>query len=112
MGYLSTYSGALRVISRPQPPHTILIHEAKALLQTLTDANQQHHHFWSDDISLLDETLFDLTKLQGYRQMTDLHLLGIAHRNGGTFVTLDNGFTSTLLAVRAPAANLLRLLTP
>jgi hypothetical protein len=61
-------------------------------------------------VSLLDENLFDLSRLQGYRQLTDLHLLGIAQRHHGTLVTLDAGTRESRHAVRNPPETLVRLL--
>lgn len=72
----------------------------------------QTHEFWTDTVDLLDETVFDYSKLQGYRQVTDLHLLAIAHTHRGALVTLDSGFTSTVNAFRVQVPGLLKILSP
>ena len=48
-----------------------------------------HHHFWPDDISLLDDQRFDLDFLVGPRQITDAYLLGLAVKHRGRLVTFD-----------------------
>ncbi len=60
------------------------------------------HEFWPADISLLDETLFDLSRTGGHRQLTDIYLLGLAHRRGGSLVTFDR--TIARQAVRGASA--------
>jgi len=45
--------------------------------------------FASDSISLLDESLFRLQAIMGYRQITDIYLLGLAVRHSGKLATFD-----------------------
>jgi hypothetical protein len=40
-------------------------------------------------VSITDETLFDCSRIAGHRRVTDLYLLGLAHRKGGTLATFD-----------------------
>jgi uncharacterized protein len=47
------------------------------------------HHFWPDEISMSDTSVFDLTALTGSRQITDAYLAGLAYRKGGRLATLD-----------------------
>jgi toxin-antitoxin system PIN domain toxin len=47
------------------------------------------HRFWADDLSLLDDELFDLNRLLSCSQVTDAYLLGLAIRHGGQLATLD-----------------------
>jgi hypothetical protein len=66
--------------------------------------------FWPDEVSLLDESAFDLSRAAGHRQLTDIYLLGLAHTRGGCLATLDRtipvravkGATAASLAVIAP----------
>lgn len=63
-------------------------------LQTLVDRLRKfrssgRHEFWTDDISLLDERLFDAQLARGHQQLTDVYLLGLAVRRGGRLVTFD-----------------------
>lgn len=48
-----------------------------------------HHEFWPDDLSLLDERLFDTERARGHQQLTDVYLLGLAVKRRGTLVTFD-----------------------
>lgn len=48
-----------------------------------------HHEFWPDDISLLDERLFNAKLARGHQQLTDIYLLGLAVKRGGRLVTFD-----------------------
>ena len=47
------------------------------------------HEFWSDSISLTDNSKFDSDRLHGPGQLTDVYLLGLAVENRGRFVTYD-----------------------
>ena len=47
------------------------------------------HAFWADNISLQNPQLFNLDAVWGHQQITDVYLLGLAVKNGGRFVTLD-----------------------
>jgi len=47
------------------------------------------HIFWPDDISLLDSTKVDISKLLTSAQVTDSYLLALARAHGGQFATLD-----------------------
>ena len=47
------------------------------------------HIFWTESVSLADPALFDLSKVSGHQQITDVYLLGLAKTNGGTLVTFD-----------------------
>jgi len=50
-----------------------------------------HHEFWPDDVSLLDPRIADTRRIHGPRQLTVLHLVALAVRRGGRFVTFDAG---------------------
>lgn len=47
------------------------------------------HAFWPDDISLRDDSRFDLARIQGHNQITDMYLLALAVSRGGRLVTFD-----------------------
>jgi uncharacterized protein len=82
-----TQNGCVRIISqtgysKPSPVQTVI-----EILQSICASS--HHHFWPDDLSLLDAAAFDHNKIHGPRQITDLYLLGLAVKNQGCLVTLD-----------------------
>lgn len=56
-------------------------------LQTFRSSG--HHHFWRDDISVVDERVFDRRSVQGRSQLTDIYLLGLAVTHEGRLVTFD-----------------------
>jgi uncharacterized protein len=70
-----------------------------------TFAENSHHEFCPDDISLTDSTLYDPRKILGSRQITDLYLLSLATKHCGRFVTFDQGIHLSA-AVEAKAPNL------
>ncbi len=47
------------------------------------------HQFWCDEISLLDGSYFDSSRILGPRQITDIYLLALATHNRGRLVTFD-----------------------
>jgi len=57
----------------------------KALAQGLD------HAFWPDEISLLDDTRVDFSRLHGHRQITDAYLLALAVQRGGALPSFDAG---------------------
>jgi hypothetical protein len=67
------------------------ITELAAGLRTLFTTYADSHQFWTDGIPLCDTSLFDLNAVQGYRQLTDLYLLGLCQQRRATLVTFDEG---------------------
>jgi uncharacterized protein len=65
----------------PERPLTLLRH----LRQFCKSAD---HVFWTDTLSLRDEKVFDLA-FASHRQLTDVYLLGLAHKKGGRLATFD-----------------------
>ena len=68
------------------------------------------HEFWPDEVSLLDSSLFDLSKVAGHRQLTDVYLLGLAHNRRGRLVTFDRAIP--LAAVKGVSAAALEVVAP
>jgi hypothetical protein len=48
-----------------------------------------HHEFWPDDLSLLDDEVFNAEVARGHQQLTDVYLLGLAVKRQGRLVTFD-----------------------
>ena len=95
-----TQNGFLRNISRSAYARPVPIAETLRLLQTW--AVPPLHEFWPDDVSILDSTLIDHSRLLGPKLITDICLLAMAVRRGGRLVTLDRGIP--LSAVRGATA--------
>jgi uncharacterized protein len=95
-----TQNGCVRVLSQPRYPNSVPVAFAQDFLArqiAMTD-----HVFWPDDVSLLDETVFDRERILGPGQLTDVYLLALAVRHGGRLATLDSAVPSQ--AVRAAGA--------
>ncbi len=101
-----TQSGFVRVSSnRRVIPDARAPGEAIEVLRRL--CGQQGHRFWADDIALSDCPEIDLTRLSGYRQVTDAHVLALAIRRGGRLLTFDR--TIELLGTKPEAVETLSL---
>jgi uncharacterized protein len=108
-----TENGLLRILANPNYPNISLnIAEVGELLRTLRANHAHSYEFWADEISLCDTSLFDLNAVQGYRQLTDLYLLGLCQRHNATLVSFDGGLQQLTRAVVAARADLFRLLIP
>jgi uncharacterized protein len=104
-----TESGFLRILSNPGYGSAIstpgdLAGRLRKFCRTAG------HRLWPMDISLLDEARFDLSKVGGHRQLTDVHLLGLAHAHGGCLATFDRAVP--LGAVRGADAASLQVIAP
>jgi uncharacterized protein len=82
-----TESGFVRVSANPRVlPSAIGIDAARSVLSALRALNG--HSFLVDDVSMTDS---DLPVITGYRQVTDAHLLALAHRHRVRLLTFDAG---------------------
>ena len=82
-----TQNGFVRVLSQPSYPSPVP--PAEAIRRLARAAQGRHHEFWPCEPSLLDEGIFDRTRIHGPRQVTDAYLLALAAARGGRFVTFD-----------------------
>jgi uncharacterized protein len=94
-------NGVIRIMSAPaySATHRASPEQVADGLKALTKALD--HEFWPDDASLLDESLFDFSRLHGHRQITDAYLLALAVRRGGALASFDAALP--LSAVRGAA---------
>lgn len=84
-----TQNGFVRIISQPRYPSAVSPTEAIRRLRRAT--RTEHHTFWNCGLSLLDEQVFDPTRIHGPRNVTDAYLLALAVANGARFVTFGRG---------------------
>ena len=84
-----TENGCVRILSQPAYPGSLPITEIirRLLAATMNAA----HRWWADDISLCDANRFYHNFIPTPKLLTDLYLLGLAVKNKGRFVTLDQG---------------------
>lgn len=86
-----TQNGCIRIMSHPGYTNA---RSPAQIAERLREATQTPlHTFWPDDVTLLDEGLFDWNQLLNSRQLTDSYLLALAVRNGGVFVTFDHAMS-------------------
>jgi len=102
-----TENGFVRVVTHPayhpDPPRPSVVLDR---LRKFCDAGR--HHFWADDVSLRDESLFVIENLAGHRQLTDVYLLGLARKMGGRLATFDRAISPS--AVRGARASHLAII--
>jgi hypothetical protein len=85
-----TENGLIRVTSQPSyPSGRRSPREAAAHLRQLKFLYRETHRFWSDSVSLTDESLFLTEHIRGARDITDAYLLGLAHQHGARLVSFD-----------------------
>jgi toxin-antitoxin system PIN domain toxin len=84
-----TQNGCVRIMSHRGYPNALPV---RPVMERLREAAQDpHHEFWPDDVSVLDPRVADASRIHGPRQLTDLYLLALAVRRGGRFVTFASG---------------------
>ena len=85
-----TQNGFLRILANPRYGATI--NRPIDLVNTLARfCASKHHIFWNDSISLTDRKIFNPALIRGYRQLSDIYLLGLAKKMGGYLATFDAG---------------------
>jgi toxin-antitoxin system PIN domain toxin len=104
-----TENGFVRVVANPRYGSVV-----SRPLELVTRLRQLckigGHRFWDDVVSLRDEALFDCSRVAGHRQLTDLYLLGLAQRHGGSLATFDR--TVPLAAIVGARPDLLEVIAP
>ena len=95
-------NGLIRIASHPSYPNSPGRGSLAAnILRQF--CQQAGHHFWPDDVSLMDERLFRLGPILSANHTTDVYLLGLAIKHGGKLATLD-GSIPTPVAIGGEAA--------
>lgn len=83
-------SGFVRVSANPQiGGGSVTVRAAIDLLAELRRLGD--HMFWADTISIVTSPEVERNRVHGYRQVTDAHLLALAHACDGALVTFDRG---------------------
>ncbi len=88
-----TESGFIRVSSNRR-----VIAEARTVPQSAAAMRALRavgaHEFWADEVSLATTEVVHLEQVQGFRQVTDVHLLALVRGHAGRLVTFDKGLAS------------------
>jgi hypothetical protein len=94
-----TENGVVRIMSHPNYSRKLRLTPEDLVALITRFASAGDHEFWPDQISLRDEGLFDRSRLNRSRMVTDIYLLALAVSRGGRLVTFDQGIP--IAAVRA-----------
>lgn len=85
-----TENGLVRVLAQPSyPGGPFAPRQTIGMLRSWIANQDKSYEWWADDVSLTDATLFRAEHVVAARQVTDVYLLGMAHRRGGRLVSLD-----------------------
>jgi uncharacterized protein len=85
-----TQNGFVRILANPR--QGVALNRAVDLLNHLAQfCASKNHVFWHDSVSLTDKELFNPSLIRGYRQVSDIYLLGLAKEMSGCLATFDNG---------------------
>jgi toxin-antitoxin system PIN domain toxin len=84
-----TEAGFMRVVANPA--YGSPIESTADLIPLLRKfCSSRQHQFWAETVSFRDDDLFRASFVRGYRQLTDLYLLGLATKKRGRLVTFDS----------------------
>jgi len=72
------------------------------ILENMVSTYGTTHQFWNDSVSLRDDGLFQVARIMGHKQITDVYLLGLCQQQNGTLVTLDDKMTTDALVAPHP----------
>jgi toxin-antitoxin system PIN domain toxin len=96
-----TENAFVRVVSNPAYPGSrTTVEDAASRLRTFCSESQ--HVFWTDSISVREDSRFRWNHVQGHRQLTDAYLFALAVANEGRLATFDS--TISLRGVERAAA--------
>jgi len=90
----------VRIVSNPAfSPDALAPADALGLLER----NVAHpaHEFWPDGIALMEAVAPVVPRLQGYRQLADAYLLGLALKHRGVLASFDRGLQALAAGDRA-----------
>ena len=88
-----TQLGFVRIVSNPAFSRDALT-PADATRLLARNLGHRGHRFWTDGVEVPAALRGIEAKLQGHRQVTDVYLLALAHRNKGVLATFDRGMSS------------------
>ena len=83
-----TENGLLRIVGHPRYPNATGVPATVAVVLRALRA-LPGHHFWPDDISLMNPALVLADRLLNHTQLTDSYLLALARHHGGKLASFD-----------------------
>src|SRR5579859_2571499 len=85
-----TENGLVRVLAQPSyPGGPFAPRRTIGMLRSWIANEGKTYELWTDDVSLTDSTLFRADYVVTPGQVTDVYLLGLAHRHRGRLVSFD-----------------------
>jgi len=96
-----TENGLVRVLSHPSYGAGLTVRDVAGYLHTMKGSGR--HHFWPDEISLVDRRTFHVGLIAGSRQLTDVYLLGLATHRRGRLATFDRSIPISAVKDARPA---------
>ena len=85
-----TEAAFVRILSNPAfSPNALVPRQALALLQA--NVAHSHHHFWPDDLPLVEALGGSVKGVAGHKQITDAYLLALAAHHRGALASFDKG---------------------
>jgi uncharacterized protein len=103
-----TENGLVRIMSHPNYSRKLRLTPDDLIGLLARFVAGTDHEFWPDQISLRDEAVFDRSRLNSSRLVTEIYLLALAVGRGGRLVTFDQGIPTS--AVRSAGAGHLAIL--
>jgi len=97
-----TENGVVRILSHPNYSKSLRLAPAEIVERLARFCMAQNHAFWADSVSLREPAVFQIERLLGPRQITDLYLLALAVREGGRLITFDEGIAATAVVGATP----------
>lgn len=89
-----TQNGVIRIASHPSYPNSPGPPAVVAAIITRFTGHPRHH-FWPDDVSLLDTERCDCSRLSTAAQVTDTYLLALAACHEGKLATFDRRLSTS-----------------
>jgi toxin-antitoxin system PIN domain toxin len=83
-----TENAVVRIISQSSYPNPV-DSPASAIGMLRELCGLRKHQFWPDSVSLLDPEVVEATTVLSHARITDLYLLALAIRRGGSLATFD-----------------------
>lgn len=89
-----TENGVIRIVGHPRYPNSAGSPAAVApIIQAMRSL--PGHVFWSDDFSLMDSAIVDVSRILTPAQVTDTYLLALAVAKNGRLATFDRRLSPT-----------------
>jgi hypothetical protein len=97
-----TENGCVRIISNPGYSQRVQFTAGDVISNLRTFTQNTDHEFWSDDLSLLDVSVFAAERIHRSRQITDFYLLSLAAHRNAQLATFDTNIPLSAVKTAIP----------